>query len=47
MRFECWITEATDTLGIYSIISFVRQQWLHERASALRYACMFMRDQYV
>ena len=38
MRFGCWITEATDTDSEYVIyIAFPLQQWLHERASLLRY----------
>ena len=38
MRFACWITKATDTRSEYVIlIAFLRQQWLRERASMLRY----------
>ena len=38
MRFACWITKATDTHTEYAIvIAFPLQQWLHERASMLRY----------
>jgi len=44
MRFACWITKATDTHLEYAIfIAFPLQQWLHERASMLRYtytACL-------
>jgi hypothetical protein len=44
MRFACWITKATDTHSQYVIlIAFLLQQWLHERASMLRYtyvACL-------
>ena len=38
MRFACWITKATHTLGICNslLIAFPRQQWLRERASVLR-----------
>jgi len=39
MRFECWITKATDTQSEYAIIiSMPRQQWLCQRASILRYS---------
>ena len=39
MRNACWITMATDTPSEYVILTaFARQQWLHERASLLRYA---------
>jgi hypothetical protein len=38
MRIACWITKVTDTYSEYVIlISFPLQQWLHERASGLRY----------
>ena len=38
MRIECWIPKATDTHSEYVIrIAFPLQQWLHERASMLRY----------
>jgi hypothetical protein len=44
MRIACWITKATDTHSEYVIlITFPRQQWLHERASMSRYtynACL-------
>jgi hypothetical protein len=38
MRIACWMPEATNTHSEYVIlISFPLQQWLHERASMLRY----------
>ena len=38
MRFVCWIRKATKTHWEYLIfISFPLQQWLHYRASMLRY----------
>jgi hypothetical protein len=38
MRTACWIPKATDTDSEYVIlIAFTLQQWLHERASTLRY----------
>jgi hypothetical protein len=38
MRFECWVTNGTDTHSANVIlIAFPRQQLLHERASMLRY----------
>jgi len=38
MRIACWIPKATNTLLDYVIlIAFPQQQWLHERASMLRY----------
>ena len=38
MRFSFWITKATNPHSEYVIlISFPQQQWLHERASLLRY----------
>jgi hypothetical protein len=38
MRIACWILKATDTNSEYVIlISLTLQQWLHERASMLRY----------
>jgi hypothetical protein len=44
MRFACWITKATDTHSEYAIfIPFLRQQWLSEFPSMLRYiyiACL-------
>jgi hypothetical protein len=43
-RFACWVTKATDTHPEYAILNtFPLQQWLHERASTLRYtyiACL-------
>ena len=37
MRIACWITKTTDTHSEYVVvIAFPLQQWLHERASALR-----------
>ena len=44
MRNACWIPSATNTHSEYVIlIAFPLQQWLHERASVLRYtyiACL-------
>ena len=44
MRFACWITKAANTHSEYVIfIECLLQQWLHERASKLRYtyiACL-------
>ena len=38
MRFACWVPKATNTLtGCVILIVFSLQQWLHERASVLRY----------
>jgi hypothetical protein len=38
MRFACWETKATDTHWEYAILTaFIRQQWLRERASTMRY----------
>jgi hypothetical protein len=38
MRIACWIPKATNTHSEYVIlIAFPPQQWLHERASMLRY----------
>jgi hypothetical protein len=38
MRFPCWITKATKThRGFIVLIAFLLQQWLHERASMLRF----------
>jgi hypothetical protein len=38
MRIACWIHTATETPSEYVIfIAFVRQQWLHQSASPLRY----------
>ena len=35
MRFAGWVTKAADTRSEYVILP--PQQWLHERASVLRY----------
>jgi len=38
MRIACWIPKATNTHSEYVIlIALPLQQWLHERASMLRY----------
>ena len=38
MRFACWITKATDINSEYVVlIACPLQQWLHHRASILRY----------
>ena len=38
MRITCWISKATNTHSEYVILTvFPLQQWLHERASMLRY----------
>jgi hypothetical protein len=38
MRIACWIPKATNTNSEYAIlIAFFMQQWLHERASMLRF----------
>jgi hypothetical protein len=38
MRTEFWIPNATNTHSKHvTLIAFQRQQWLHERASVLRY----------
>jgi len=38
MRIACWIPKPTNTQSEYIIrIAFPLQQWLHERASILRY----------
>jgi hypothetical protein len=38
MRIACWITKATGTHSEYIVfIAFPRQQWIHKRASMLRY----------
>ena len=46
MRIACWIPKATNTHSQYVIlITFPLQQWLHERASMLRYThtvCLFI-----
>ena len=37
-RTACWIPKATDTHSQYTtLIAFPLEQWLHERASLLRY----------
>ena len=41
MRITCWITEATHTHSEYVIlIAIPQQQWMHERASVLRYSAL-------
>jgi hypothetical protein len=44
MLIACWITKATNEHSQYeTLIAFPLQQWLHERASMLRYtyiACL-------
>ena len=41
MRFAYWIAKATDTHSEYVIlIVFLRQQWLSESASLLRYSTL-------
>jgi len=46
MRFECWITKATNTHLEYVIrTAFIPQQWLGKRASKLRHtyiACLVL-----
>jgi hypothetical protein len=46
MRTACWITKSTNVHSQYVIlIAFPLQQWLHERASVLRYtyiACLVL-----
>jgi hypothetical protein len=37
-RIACWVYTVTDTLKHATIIAFLLQQWLNERASMLRYA---------
>jgi len=38
MHIACWISKATNTHSEYVIvIALLPQQWLHERASTLRY----------
>jgi len=38
MRIACWITKDTNTHSEYvTFIAFPLQQWVHERASVLRY----------
>jgi hypothetical protein len=39
IRFACWITKTANTHSEYVIHTAIpRQQWLHERASVLRYS---------
>jgi hypothetical protein len=39
MLIACWIPKATNTHSSWvTLITFPLQQWLHERASTLRYA---------
>ena len=41
MRISRWIPKATNTLSEYVIIiAFLLKQWLHERASILRYSIL-------
>jgi hypothetical protein len=44
MRIACWTAKATNTHSRYVILlAFLLQQWLHERATVLRYtyiACL-------
>ena len=41
MRLACWKTEDKNTRSKYVIIiAFPLKQWLHERASVLRYTCI-------
>ena len=38
MSIACWIPKATDTHSVYVMLTaFPLQQWLHGRASILRY----------
>jgi len=47
MHIAYWIPKATNTHSEFvTLIAFPLQQWLHERASTLRYmyiACLFLR----
>jgi len=44
IRIACWITKATNTLSrICYTYCFFLQQWLHERASLLRYTYIVCR----
>jgi hypothetical protein len=51
MRIACWIPKATYThTGCVMLIAFPLQQWLHERASMLRYtyvACLVSRRNFI
>ena len=41
MRIACWKPKATNTHQVYVILNaFPLQQWLHERTSILRFACI-------
>jgi len=41
VRIACWIRKATNTQSQYVIIiALPQKQWLHERASMLRYTCI-------
>jgi hypothetical protein len=41
MHIACWINKATNTYLEYVILAaFLRQKWLHERASMLCYTCI-------
>ena len=41
MHIACWIPKPTNTHTEYIIIvPFLLQQWLHERASVLRFTCI-------
>ena len=43
MHFACWIPKATNTRPEYLIlIAFPLQQWLHERATMLRYTYSYI-----
>ena len=48
MFIACWIPKATNTHTVYiTLIAFPLHQWLHERASLLRYtlhclSCLFL-----
>ena len=49
VRIACWIPKATNTHSEYVVlIALPLQQWLHERASVVRYthiACLVLRSQ--
>jgi hypothetical protein len=40
ISIACWIPKATNTHSEYVILIFALQQWLHESASVLSYACI-------
>jgi hypothetical protein len=43
MRIACWIPKATDIHSEYAIlISFPRQQWLHEGSSMFHYTYIYI-----